>query len=102
MVALTDQQVASIRALCQRHRVRRLFLIGSATGSAFDPARSDLDFLVEFEPHERGGFDDERFQLHAALEASLGRSVDLLEARTIRNPYLIASINRQKQMLYAA
>ena len=29
--------------------VRRLDLFGSAAGDDFDPARSDLDFLVEFE-----------------------------------------------------
>ena len=35
------------RVCCQRH-VRRIDLSGSATGSGFDPAKSDLDFLVAF------------------------------------------------------
>lgn len=95
-------QIPEIARLCREHRVRRLFLFGSALEDRFDPARSDLDFLVEFEPHERRGFDDEFLQLRAALERLFQRPIDLVEARGVRNPYLIASINRSKQMLYAA
>ncbi len=82
--------------------MRRLFLIGSATSAAFDAARSDVDFLVEFEPRPRGGFDDVFFKLQAGLEDLLGRRVDLIEAETVRNPYLRASIERTKQLLHAA
>ncbi len=39
---------AELAAICLRHNVRRLDLFGSAVGSDFDPATSDLDFLVEF------------------------------------------------------
>ena len=38
--------------LCVRFRVRSLVAFGSATGDEFDPGRSDVDFLVEFDaPH---------------------------------------------------
>ena len=36
--------------LCRRFHVRRLDLFGSAAGNDYDPVRSDLDFLVEFDP----------------------------------------------------
>ena len=39
--------------LCRRFHVRRLDLFGSAAGDDFDAERSDLDFLVEFEPTPR-------------------------------------------------
>lgn len=102
MVPLVQENLAKIHDLCLKHKVRRLFLIGSATGQEFDPARSDVDFLVDFQPHERKGFDDVYFLLLQDLEKLLGREVDLIEAGCLRNPYLIASINRTKQMLYAA
>ncbi|WP_428985560.1 nucleotidyltransferase family protein [Sphaerotilus microaerophilus] len=38
-----------IAAFCRRHHARRLELFGSATRSDFDPACSDLDFLVSFD-----------------------------------------------------
>lgn len=97
-----QENIDRIRELCERHGVRRLFLVGSAVGLEFDPASSDVDFLVVFKDFERKGWDDPYFQLLAALESTLGRPVDLIEAHTVRNPYLIASLNRSKQVLYAA
>ncbi|PYX95689.1 MAG: hypothetical protein DMG63_18520 [Acidobacteria bacterium] len=41
--------------LCRRFRVRRLALFGSSLSSEFDPGRSDLDFVVEFQPLASGG-----------------------------------------------
>jgi hypothetical protein len=70
-------------ALCLRHGVVRLEVFGSgARGAGFDPARSDADFLVTFTPEARNdlaNFADFR----QALEALLGRSVDLLEREAV-------------------
>ena len=38
-----------LRAVCRRFHVRRLDLFGSAARGDFDPQRSDVDFLVEFD-----------------------------------------------------
>jgi predicted nucleotidyltransferase len=41
----------TLAALCRRHGVARLDVFGSAARSVdFDPARSDVDLLVEFAP----------------------------------------------------
>ena len=70
-------------ALCRRFGVVRLEVFGSAArGLDFDPRRSDADFLVTFAPEVRDDlavFAD--FQ--AALEALLGRPVDLVERPAI-------------------
>ncbi|MBZ0173283.1 MAG: nucleotidyltransferase domain-containing protein [Phycisphaerales bacterium] len=102
MVPLIRDNLDKITELCAKHQVRRLFLIGSALGDGFDPERSDVDFLVEFEPHEPKGFDDVYFLLLADLKGLLGREVELIAARAQRNPYFIASLNRTKRVLYAA
>lgn len=88
--------------LCRKHRVLRLFLIGSATDDTFDPARSDLDFLVEFQPQERKGWDDVFFQLLKDLESLFGRKIDLIERSGVTNPVVRASMERSKVSLYAA
>ena len=88
-----------LRELCRRFHVRRLGLFGSAAGEDFDPERSDLDFLVEFEP-EALSFDI-YFDLKEALEALFGRKVNLVEQSAIRNPYFKASVERSKVGLYA-
>jgi uncharacterized protein len=70
-----------LRELCRRFGVRRLDVFGSAVRGDFDPARSDIDFLVEFAPGED---DLARFlDFKQALEALLARRVDLVDRRAI-------------------
>jgi len=45
-----QERINDLAALCAKYRVRQLALFGSALGEEFDPATSDLDFLVEFYP----------------------------------------------------
>lgn len=102
MIPLIQENLDVIRELCARHRVRRLFLFGSAATGEFDPATSDLDFLVVFEPDQERGWGGVYFQMKADLEAMFARPVDLVEAHVPKNPYFIESINETKQLLYAA
>ncbi len=68
--------------LCRRFGVRRLEVFGSAAREAnFDPARSDVDFLVEFAAQDD---DLTRFlDFKEALEALLARRVDLVDRKVI-------------------
>ncbi len=102
MNALITKHQSGIDALCKQYGVRRLELFGSATGERFDPAKSDFDFLVEFESLDRPGYADRYFGLLEDLNTLLGRKVDLVVTRAIRNPYFMESINRSRQLLYAA
>ena len=68
----------------------------------FDPQRSDVDLLVEFEPGSSLKALDHYFGLKESLEALLGRTVDLVVAGAVRNPYLRATIERDRETLYAA
>ena len=67
---------AAIMALCQRHHVARLEIFGSAArGDDFDPARSDVDVLVEFLPGRTPAW--EFFRWGGELRELIGRKVDL-------------------------
>lgn len=91
-----------ISAICQHYRIRRLDVFGSAArGDDFDDEHSDADFLVEFAPDATVGLDT-FFGAKADLEKLLGRSVDLVEPGAIRNPFVLASINRSRESVYAA
>ena len=79
MASILDSHLADIPVLCRRYGVTRLELFGSAATEAFDPERSDLDFLVEFDDDSYGLF-DRYFGLKEALEALYGRPVDLVSA----------------------
>jgi hypothetical protein len=96
------QHRSGIAAICQRYRISRLDVFGSAArADDFDPASSDADFLVEFAPESHTGL-DEFFGAKTALEQLPGRSVDLVEPGAVRNPYVLASINRNRESVYAA
>jgi predicted nucleotidyltransferase len=97
-----DDHLAEISALCRRFGVERLDLFGSAATDTFDPARSDIDLLVEFGSDAGHVTLDTYFDLKDALEVLLRRSVDLVMEDAIRNPYVRAEIERSKRALYAA
>ncbi len=76
MLPLIAECRSEIAALCRRFGVRRLAVFGSAArGADFDPQRSDVDFLVEF---------------------------DSLEPGAMRNPYLKANIERSREPVFEA
>ena len=82
MIADIEAHRDELRALCRRFRVRRLEVFGSAARSDdFDPARSDIDFLVDFEAeaHDLARFID----FKDALEMLLNRRVDLVDRKAI-------------------
>ena len=101
MASVLDSHLAEIPNLCRRYGVARLELFGSATGDAFDPERSDLDFLVEFDADSSRLF-DRYFGLKESLEALYGRRVDLVTTASLRNPYFINAVNKSRQLVYAA
>jgi len=103
MLALIEQHLEAIRALCGEYGVTQLDAFGSTTRADFDHQRSDVDLLVEFAPGtDLGPWMVRFFELQARLEALLGRKVDLTLATSVRNPYLLRSINQDRQVLYAA
>jgi len=102
MESQIDQKREQIAELCRRHRVRRLALFGSAAREDFDPERSDLDFVVEFEPLPPGTYARTYFDLLEALQQLFGRRVDLVEAGSVRNPYIRQEIETWQETLYAA
>jgi predicted nucleotidyltransferase len=90
------------QALCCRFHVRRLDLFGSAARGDFDPERSDVDFIVEFERDMPLHPFDAYFGLKEGLETLVGRRVDLVMPGAIKNPYRKASIERDRETVYAA
>lgn len=96
------QHRSGIAAICQRFHVSRLEVFGSAArADDFNPASSDVDFLVEFAADATVGLQN-FFGTKTALEQLLGRAVDLIEPGAVRNPYVLTSINRNREAVYAA
>jgi len=93
------EQVAD---LCRRAHARRLDVFGSAVRDDFSEAASDLDFLVEFEAVPPKDYAQSYFELKEGLEHLFHRSVDLLTPAGLKNPYLRARVEAERQMVYVA
>lgn len=102
MLELIRSKHKEIVELCRLHHVKRLCVFGSAVRSDFDSLRSDVDLLVEFEPFGAANRFESYFRLHEALEGIFCKKVDLIEAGSIKNPYIQRAVERDQRTLYAA
>ena len=100
--SLVDRSKA-IADLCRRFGVVRLEVFGSAArGQDFDPARGDVDFMVELD--DRSDTLATFLDFKEALEDVVGRPVDLVERGAVeesRNHIRRRSILADAQILYA-
>ena len=71
-IAIDSEAVA---AFCRDRGIRKLSLFGSVLRDDFDPARSDVDVLVEYEPHIRPSWNI--FEHARDFGQLLGRKVDM-------------------------
>ena len=101
-LVLAQLQLDAIAAACRRHQVLRMHLFGSALRDDFDPSHSDLDLLVEFQPIEPAALVKAYFDLEGQLASITGKSVDLVMADAIRNPYVRREIEASKRLIYEA
>jgi len=102
MVKAIEEKREAVAELCRRVGVTRLEVFGSAAGTGFDPERSDIDFLVEFDIVEPVAHARAYFALLSGLRDLFSREVDLVEIRAVNNPYFLESINRDRRQIYAA
>lgn len=102
MTDLISQHRQRLDDLCRKYDVRRLDLFGSAARTDFDPTRSDLDFIVEFNDLTIDNAADRYLGLLVDLEDLFGRKIDLVSYRAIRNPYFKQVVDQTRQSLYAA
>ena len=90
----------TIAEFCRKWRIRELSIFGSALREDFS-AKSDVDFLVSFEPGAPLDI-DRLLDMKEELETRLGRPVDLVEKEAMRNPWRKHEILRTRQVIYAA
>ena len=97
---LAKLQLDAIADACREHQVLRMHLFGSALRNDFDPSRSDLDLLVEFEDLQPTDLVEAYFGLERQLAVITGKPVDLVMADAVRNPYVRRDIEASKWLIY--
>lgn len=86
-----------LATFCRARGIRKLSLFGSVLRDDFDPARSDVDVLAEFEPGALEGVGFRYFGYGEALAEILGRKVDFCSRL---NPHLDAAVRREAVPIY--
>jgi prevent-host-death family protein len=97
--ALTRSRQDQLNDICERNQVRELSVFGSALRNDFAP-NSDVDLLVEFQPHATVGF-IELGRLEKELVDYFGRQVDLVPKNGLR-PILREEVLATARVLFAA
>jgi uncharacterized protein len=90
----------TLASVCRKHRIRRLSLFGSTLKGMARP-ESDVDLLVEFEPHAKPGLIG-MAKIEIELSSLLnGRKVDLRTAEDLSR-YFRDEVLRTAMTQYAA
>ena len=96
---IVEKKLAQVIAICSDHYVKSISLFGSILTNKFAP-KSDIDFLIKFEGVDLAEYFDNYLDLKNRFEKLFNRNIDLVEEQTLRNPYLIASIKRNRKLLW--
>jgi predicted nucleotidyltransferase len=86
-----------IAAFCRARGIRKLSLFGSVLRDDFDPQRSDVDVLAEFEPGALQGVGFRYFAYGEELARILGRKVDFCSRL---NRYIEATVRQEAVPIY--
>ena len=97
---MIDVQVykKSISRICRSLAVHKLDLVGSAARDDFQPERSDIDVVVDFDGNDR--LFERYFDLKQQLEDCFNRNVDIIQIKALKNPYVKKSIEADRITVY--
>ena len=93
-IAIDRERIARF---CRERGIRKLSLFGSVVHGDFDPQRSDVDVLAEFEPGALKGVGFRYFGYGEELAVILGRKVDFCSRL---NKYIEATVRREALPIY--
>ena len=94
---LIESNIDKIIALCKKYKVAKLWVFGSILTPRFND-QSDVDFLVEFDEGKIEILDyaDNYFDFVHSVESVVGRKIDLVVNKAIRNPYFRKELNSNR------
>jgi uncharacterized protein len=96
--ALT-QNIETIKQICSRYKVKKLYVFGSVCTNKFNKD-SDIDFIVTFESRFFDGYVNNFLSLEKELSEVLMHKVDLVAEETLINPYFVKVVNQTKTPIY--
>ena len=98
---LIEMNIDKIAALCRKYKVARLWVFGSILTPRFND-QSDVDFIVDFDERHIDLLDyaDNFFNFIHEMEAVVGRKVDMVVNKSIRNHFFRQEVDETKHLIY--
>lgn len=99
---LIEMNIDKIIALCKKYKVAKLWVFGSILTPRFND-NSDVDFLVEFDDNHIDLLDyaDNFFDFIHEIEAVIGRKVDMVVNKSIKNRYFRTEVDETRRLLWS-
>ena len=99
---LIELNIDKIIALCKKYKVAKLWVFGSILTPRFNDD-SDVDFLVDFDDKriELLDYADNFFNFIHEIEDVVGRKVDMVVDKSIRNRYFRAEVDETRKLLWS-
>ena len=97
---LINDNIKKLFSLCKKYKVKELYAFGSILTPRFN-SRSDVDILVNFNSEiDYENYADNYFDFHHALKSLFGRDVDLVDEKSVKNPYFKEELEETKYLIY--
>lgn len=98
-MSIIERNIDAIKRLCAVYAVAQMSVFGSVHTDRFNDD-SDIDILVSFNALPVEGYAENYLQLQESLQNLLGREIDLVEDKAIRNPVFREHVDRTKVQIY--
>lgn len=98
-MSIIERNIDAIKKLCAVYAVAQMSVFGSVLTDRFNDD-SDIDLLVSFDALAIEDYAENYLQLQESLQNLLGREVDLVEDKAIRNPVFRDQVDRTKVQIY--
>jgi uncharacterized protein len=97
------KHIPEIQAACREFGLQRLEIFGSAVTDAFDPARSDVDFLAHYpEGYDFGLWAKRLQEFEWTLTDILGRDVDVVMPKSLENKWFRREAAKTRMVIFDA
>lgn len=102
LAPIITNNLSQVQNICKTHYVKELYVFGSASRNEMKED-SDVDFLYVMQDDiPEMEYADIFFDMLWSFEALLGKKVDMVPEKYLRNRIFIEEVNNTKQIIYMA
>lgn len=102
LAPIITNNLTQVQNICKAHYVRELYVFGSASRNEMKED-SDVDFLYTMQDDvPEMEYADNFFDMLWSLETLLGKKVDMVPEKYLKNRIFIQEVNATKQIIYKA